>query len=56
MPRAIADALGLKRFETWLVLEGGAIDVNGHGKLLATEECLLSSGAAAESGRVANEA
>src|SRR5271170_1024668 len=26
-----------------LVLEGGAIDVNGEGILLATEECLLSS-------------
>jgi agmatine deiminase len=27
-----------------LVLEGGSIDVNGCGTLLATEECLLSSG------------
>jgi agmatine deiminase len=42
VPRAIADQLGFKRFEPGLVLEGGAIDVNGHGKLLATEECLLS--------------
>ncbi|MGH9529261.1 MAG: agmatine deiminase family protein, partial [Terriglobales bacterium] len=25
-----------------VVLEGGAIDINGHGTLLATEECLLS--------------
>jgi len=25
-----------------IVLEGGAIDVNGHGTLLTTEECLLS--------------
>jgi agmatine deiminase len=41
-PRAIATKLGLQRFETGLVLEGGAIDVNGQGKLLATEECLLS--------------
>ena len=41
--RAIAAKLGLKRLEPGLVLEGGAIDVNGHGKLLATEECLLSS-------------
>jgi len=41
-PRAIAIQLGLKRFETGLVLEGGAIDVNGEGKLLAAEECLLS--------------
>jgi agmatine deiminase len=28
--------------ETGLVLEGGSIDVNGAGKLLTTEECLLS--------------
>jgi agmatine deiminase len=41
-PRAIASQLGCKRIETGLVLEGGAIDVNGQGKLLATEECLLS--------------
>jgi agmatine deiminase len=27
--------------EQAVVLEGGAIDVNGHGTLLATEECLL---------------
>jgi agmatine deiminase len=40
----------LFRFPTWqptlgnrpVVLEGGAIDVNGQGLLLATEECLLS--------------
>jgi agmatine deiminase len=27
----------------WVVLEGGAIDVDGEGTLLATEECLLDS-------------
>jgi agmatine deiminase len=42
VPRVIATRLGLERFETGLVLEGGAIDVNGQGKLLTTEECLLS--------------
>ncbi|MFN0158968.1 MAG: agmatine/peptidylarginine deiminase [Bacteroidota bacterium] len=41
-----AKALGLRRFDpVWngkpLVLEGGAIDVNGRGTLLTTEECLL---------------
>ncbi len=41
-PQYIADRLGLPRFEPGLVLEGGAIDVNGAGRLLATEECLLS--------------
>ncbi len=43
IPAAIACALSMERFETGLVLEGGAIDVNGQGKLLATEECLLST-------------
>jgi agmatine deiminase len=42
LPRKIATALGLPMFETGLVLEGGSIDVNGAGKLLTTEECLLS--------------
>jgi agmatine deiminase len=42
LPRAIAEKSGMQRVETGLVLEGGAIDVNGSGKLLATEECLLS--------------
>ena len=32
----------MQRFEAGLVLEGGSIDVNGAGKLLTTEECLLS--------------
>jgi len=41
-PRAIARALRMRRFEPGLVLEGGSIDVNGAGKLLTTEECLLS--------------
>ena len=43
VPASIARKLKLPRFETGLVLEGGAIDVNGRGKLLATEECLLST-------------
>jgi len=37
-----ARRLKVPRFEPGLVLEGGAIDVNGRGSLLATEECLLS--------------
>jgi agmatine deiminase len=49
--RRIAKRLGLERWEPeveidsepWrVVLEGGAIDVNGAGTLLTTEECLLS--------------
>jgi agmatine deiminase len=41
-PAAMAGELGVKLWETGLVLEGGSIDVNGAGKLLTTEECLLS--------------
>src|SRR5712691_5502391 len=42
VPARIAAALSMRRWETGLVLEGGSIDVNGAGKLLTTEECLLS--------------
>ena len=41
-PSFIAKKLKFQRFEPGLVLEGGSIDVNGAGKLLTTEECLLS--------------
>jgi len=41
-PAFIARKLKTPRMETGLVLEGGSIDVNGAGKLLTTEECLLS--------------
>jgi len=41
-PAFIARKLKVKLLETGLVLEGGSIDVNGAGKLLTTEECLLS--------------
>jgi agmatine deiminase len=51
IPRRIACELGLHRWipkvkpdgkPIRVVLEGGAIDVNGRGSLLTTEECLLS--------------
>src|SRR5579885_2658559 len=42
VPARVSRDLNLPLIETGLVLEGGAIDVNGAGKLLATEECLLS--------------
>jgi agmatine deiminase len=49
--RHVAELLGLKRWKPRadaehgggrIVLEGGAIDVNGRGTLITTEECLLS--------------
>jgi agmatine deiminase len=42
VPKSVAEKLGLPRIEPGLVLEGGAIDVNGEGKMLTTEECQLS--------------
>lgn len=42
IPKLIADSLGIKRIESGMVLEGGAIEVNGDGKLLTTEAVLLN--------------
>lgn len=42
VPRRIAEILGYERFEAGIVLEGGAIDVNGAGSLMTTEQCLLN--------------
>lgn len=40
--REIAALLRLPVFEPGIVLEGGSIDVNGHGTCLTTEQCLLN--------------
>lgn len=42
VPRQIAFERHLPFVETDMVLEGGAIDVNGMGVLMTTEECLLN--------------
>ncbi|MGI0067106.1 MAG: agmatine deiminase family protein [Thermoplasmata archaeon] len=47
VPAWISDHLAIPRWRPevagrWFVLEGGAIETNGDGLLLATEECLLS--------------
>ncbi len=40
VPRQVAQLTGRKRFVPGLVLEGGAIDTNGRGTLLAARSCL----------------
>ncbi|HVC98238.1 MAG TPA: agmatine deiminase family protein [Pirellulales bacterium] len=42
VPRLVAESLGYQRYEPGIVLEGGAIDTNGQGSLLTTEQCLLN--------------
>jgi len=42
IPTEIAAATGRKIFTPGIILEGGAIDVNGRGTLLTTEQCLLN--------------
>lgn len=41
VPRRIAEARGLRRFDPGFVLEGGSVDGDGEGTVLATEQCLL---------------
>lgn len=43
VPHFLAQKLAMERWAPGVVLEGGSIEVNGAGKLLATEECLLSA-------------
>lgn len=40
--RAVLEHLGMRRYAAPLVLEGGAIHVDGEGTLLTTESCLLN--------------
>lgn len=42
IPRLLEPVVQLPRFEPGIVLEGGAIDVNGRGCVLTTEQCLLN--------------
>jgi agmatine deiminase len=42
VPRRIADWSGRRRFTPEIILEGGAIDSNGAGTILTTEQCLLN--------------
>ena len=42
VPAKVAQELGMRRFEPGIILEGGAIDTNGCGAVLTTEQCLLN--------------
>ncbi len=42
VPTTLGAALGLPVFQAPIVMEGGAIDVNGEGTLLTTTSCLLN--------------
>jgi agmatine deiminase len=42
VPKKIAEATGRRRFAPGIILEGGAIDPNGLGTILTTEQCLLN--------------
>jgi agmatine deiminase len=42
VPTRVADELGVPAFHPGIVMEGGAIDINGRGTLLTTESCLLN--------------
>lgn len=42
VPARIAALLGVRAFHPGIVMEGGALDVNGRGTVLTTESCLLN--------------
>ena len=42
IPARLESLLGVPRFEPGIVMEGGAIDVNGAGVVMTTEQCLLN--------------
>jgi agmatine deiminase len=42
IPQRVAKALGMRHFKGGMILEGGAIEINGEGHLLTTEAVLLN--------------
>ena len=55
IPSSIANALGQQVFNGGMILEGGAIEINGAGQLLTTEAVLLNPNRNPELGRAAIE-
>lgn len=51
VPKQIAELQGRRRFVPGIILEGGAIDSNGAGTILTSEECLLNPNRNPELGR-----
>jgi agmatine deiminase len=43
LPALIAEWMGIRRYDAPMILEGGAISVDGEGTLLTTEQCLLNA-------------
>jgi agmatine deiminase len=43
LPLLIAEQLRIRRYDAPMILEGGAISVDGEGTLLTTEQCLLNA-------------
>ena len=41
VPRHVAEAWGVRRYEAPFVLEGGAFNTDGEGTILTTEQCML---------------
>ena len=54
--KAMAAALGVAVFEPGMVLEGGSVDVDGAGRLLTTDQCLLNPNRNPQLDRAAIEA
>lgn len=51
VPARVASLLGFRRFEPGIILEGGAVDFNGSGSVLTTEQCLLNPNRNPQHGR-----